>query len=68
MTQATTKTPKKVVAEPIKVQSPSPRASKTPSHDEISNRAQAIWQSRGCPAGMDEQIWLEAEAQLKKGI
>jgi hypothetical protein len=67
MTQATTKTPRKI-AEPIKVQSTGARPAKAPSHDEISNRARAIWESKGCPAGMDEQIWLEAEAQLKRGI
>jgi Protein of unknown function (DUF2934) len=43
------------------------QASKTrvsPSHEEISVRAEAIWLKRGCPLGADEEIWLEAERLL----
>jgi hypothetical protein len=37
---------------------------KTPTHDEISRQARTIWQDRGCPEGIDTEIWLEAERQL----
>ena len=35
------------------------------SDAQIAERAKAIWQSRGCPAGCDEQNWYEARAQLE---
>jgi hypothetical protein len=38
----------------------------TPTHDEISRRAQEIWQEHGSPSGRDEEFWLEAEKQLLK--
>jgi hypothetical protein len=34
------------------------------THEEISARAQAIWEQQGRPYGRDEEIWLEAERQL----
>jgi hypothetical protein len=34
------------------------------THEEISARAQAIWEQQGRPHGRDDQIWLEAERQL----
>lgn len=37
---------------------------KTPTHDEIAERAYRIWQDRGSPEGSDIEIWLEAERQL----
>jgi hypothetical protein len=37
-----------------------------PSHAEISARAQALWRQMGCPDSRDEEIWLEAERQLKR--
>lgn len=36
----------------------------TPTHQAIEHRARQIWQDYGCPAGRDEEIWLEAETQL----
>jgi len=51
------------------------RATQTPSagefsvtlaHDQIANRAKAIWERRGCPQGEDERIWREAEDELKR--
>lgn len=42
----------------------SPNLRTRPLHEEISHRARELWQSYGCPAGRDEQIWLEAERQL----
>lgn len=41
---------------------------KTPTHDEITSRAQSLWRERGCPAGCDTEIWLEAERQLNRGL
>ena len=35
------------------------------THEQVSERARAIWKERGCPSGQDEQNWLEAERQLK---
>jgi hypothetical protein len=35
------------------------------THAQIAERAESIWQQRGCPTGEDESIWYEAEAQLK---
>lgn len=41
------------------------RAAKNPTHDQIAERARAVWQAKGCPSGLDEQNWREAEAQLR---
>ena len=35
------------------------------THEQIAERAKALWQQHGCPAGEDEKNWYEAEAQLK---
>ena len=35
------------------------------SHEQIAERARAIWVSKGCIPGHDTQNWMEAEAQLK---
>jgi hypothetical protein len=37
----------------------------TPTHEEIALQAQWLWRDRGCPEGVDDQIWLEAERQLQ---
>ena len=37
-----------------------------PTREQIAIRARVIWEKRGCPRGQDEQIWLEAEKQLKE--
>ncbi len=37
-----------------------------PTHAEISARAQALWRQMGCPDFRDEEIWLEAERELKR--
>lgn len=31
----------------------------------VRTKAYELWQSKGCPDGADEQIWLEAERQLQ---
>ena len=33
-------------------------------HEAIVRRAHEKWVKRGCPAGMDLQTWLEAEAEV----
>jgi hypothetical protein len=38
-----------------------------PSHDDISIAAHSLWKDRGCPQGIDTEIWLEAERQLRRG-
>jgi hypothetical protein len=38
------------------------------THDQIADRARAIWEQRGHPQGEDEKIWHEAEDQLKHEI
>ena len=45
--------------------STSSRPASGPTHEQIAQRAEAIWQKRGRPAGRDELNWLEAEAQLR---
>jgi len=35
------------------------------SHDQIAQRADALWHERGRPQGEDEAIWLEAESTLR---
>jgi hypothetical protein len=41
------------------------RPASGPTHEQIAQRAEAIWRKRGCPAGQDAQNWHEAEAQLR---
>ena len=36
----------------------------TPTHAEIAMQAGLLWRQRGCPAGCDTEIWLEAERQM----
>jgi hypothetical protein len=69
MTQSTLKVPQKPSpAEPKKNTTPAAaKPARTPTHDEISSRARTLWEAKGHPAGRDEEIWLEAEAQLRKG-
>ena len=38
---------------------------KMPTHDQIAERAWAIWIKGGCLPGQDRHNWLEAERQLK---
>jgi hypothetical protein len=49
-------------------QEPAKQTKKTvvPTHDQISERAKAIWRERGCVAGEDQSNWFEAERQLQK--
>lgn len=36
-----------------------------PTHLEIAVEAEVLWRQRGCPHGLDREIWLEAERQLR---
>ena len=36
----------------------------SPTHEEITRRAQEIWNGQGRPPGRDTAIWLDAERQL----
>jgi hypothetical protein len=45
--------------------STSSRPANGPTHEQIAQRAEAIWRKRGCPLGQDAQHWHEAEAQLR---
>jgi hypothetical protein len=38
----------------------------TPTSEEISERARAIWKDEGCPEGRDVEHWLRAERELQK--
>jgi hypothetical protein len=38
---------------------------RTPSYEQIAERAKAIWRAKGCVSGQDEQNWREAESELK---
>jgi len=40
----------------------------TITHEQIAERARAIWRQRGCPSGDDEKNWYEAEAQLESEL
>jgi hypothetical protein len=40
---------------------------KTPTHEDVAQRAHQLWQDSGCPGGRDTEIWLEAERQLTAG-
>ena len=67
MTQSAIKPTRKPVTIEAKKAAPSSKAARNPSHDEITQRARALWEAKGCPAGRDEEIWLEAETQLRNG-
>lgn len=44
----------------------SPTPSREISHDQIAERARAIWQERGQPEGRDLEHWLDAERELRE--
>jgi hypothetical protein len=37
-------------------------------HEQIAERAKAIWKASGCKPGRDRENWLEAERQLRKEL
>jgi hypothetical protein len=40
--------------------------SNLPTHDEITQRAQTLWEQAGRPEGRDTEHWLQAERELRK--
>lgn len=53
--------------EPVQRQSEAVDDSKSAlTHEQIAERAEMIWQEKGCPPDQDEAHWLEAEAQLRQ--
>ena len=40
--------------------------SRLPMHEDIVQRARELYEESGCRAGRDEELWLEAERQLKE--
>lgn len=36
-----------------------------PTYDEISEKARKLWQERGQPTGQDDDIWFQAEHELR---
>jgi hypothetical protein len=50
-----------------KVSPPPPTpAQRTPTRDEVSTTAEALWRRMGCPEGRDNEIWFAAERALSK--
>jgi hypothetical protein len=41
---------------------------RSPTHDEIAQRAQELYVKSGYASGRDEEFWLEAEKQLREEI
>lgn len=39
-----------------------------PTHEEIATLAYFLWQARGCPDGVSEEDWLNAENVLKADL
>ena len=37
---------------------------KSPTHEEVARHAHKLWQDRGCPEGIDLEVWFEAEHDL----
>jgi|GEM_PF-1947146 len=45
-----------------------PEIQMTLNHDQIAQRAFAIWVARGKPMGQDQQNWADAERQLRQEL
>ncbi|MGD1096709.1 MAG: DUF2934 domain-containing protein [Bryobacteraceae bacterium] len=35
-----------------------------PEDDQIASQAYSLWQARGCPNGLPDRDWLQAEQEL----
>jgi hypothetical protein len=44
------------------------KAGRTPTHEEIAERAYLLWERSGHQHGREEHFWLEAERQLINGL
>jgi DUF2934 family protein len=42
-----------------------PERIREPTHNEIATCAYLIWEREGCPLGRDQEIWQQAETQLR---
>jgi hypothetical protein len=51
---------------PLAPSPPLVRPAAVPTQLEIGAEAAALWRHRGCPAGCDNEIWLEAEQKLRQ--
>ena len=49
-------------------QLPAVRAAVSIPGDEISRRAYDLWEQAGRPDGRDTELWLQAEAQIKRTL
>ena len=54
-----------MIHHPEQTESTVDRVRRETSHEEVARRARELWEQYGRPAGRDEQIWLEAERQLR---
>jgi hypothetical protein len=45
---------------------PQPVAAATLTHEDIARRAYQIYVERGCPQDQSEEIWLQAEQDIKR--
>jgi hypothetical protein len=60
------KTKIKTIAPPSTVREAIPPQTRSdPTHDEIAQRARALWLEKGCPENQSEAIWFEAEEMLR---
>jgi len=60
-----TSAPQQVQNNPFSRPTTTSTATASPSQQDIAKRAFEIYMSKGCPQGQDEQIWLEAERELR---
>ncbi len=57
-----------ITAHPVTIPQDDPAPRAVISHQQIADRARAIWQRKGCPSGRDEENWREAETQLREEL
>jgi hypothetical protein len=55
----------KTSVHPSSSPTPSAGAVLAPTHEEIATRAEALWRQKGSPQGCDDELWLEAERDLR---
>lgn len=44
------------------------KSNASPSHEEITVRARALWEQEGRPEGRSAEHWLQAERELRDGL
>jgi len=55
-----------VVQQAPKPKRATPKRPAGPTHEQIAQRAEAIWKRHGCPPNEEMDNWLKAEAELKQ--